>query len=139
VYNRQKIDKDKQSNASRQMRPPAYQVAEFQRSTIHPCVLQRAIKDPHAARPETILQLQRLYGNKTMSRMLAAADRRAAFTVDIPVGVQPKLTVGPVGDVYEREADRVAAQVVGQIDAPQARQSAQSQAGLATLKWTKRK
>lgn len=32
--------------------------------------------------------------------------------------IQPKLTVGPVNDVYEQEADRVAQQVVGQINTP---------------------
>jgi len=32
--------------------------------------------------------------------------------------IQPKLTVGPVNDQYEQEADRVAAQVVGQVNSP---------------------
>ncbi len=32
--------------------------------------------------------------------------------------IQPKLTIGQVGDPYEQEADRVAAQVVSQIHAP---------------------
>lgn len=34
--------------------------------------------------------------------------------------IQPKLTVGPVNDAYEQEADRVAAQVVNQINTPTA-------------------
>jgi hypothetical protein len=33
--------------------------------------------------------------------------------------IQPKLTIGPVGDKYEQEADRIAEQVVKQINAPQ--------------------
>jgi len=42
--------------------------------------------------------------------------------------IQPKLTVGPVNDVYEQEADRVAQQVVGQINAPTSQnQTAQRQ------------
>ncbi|UBF24835.1 DUF4157 domain-containing protein [Kovacikia minuta CCNUW1] len=37
---------------------------------------------------------------------------------DRPI-IQPKLTIGPVGDKYEQEADQIAAQVVNQINAPQ--------------------
>ncbi|MCY6493370.1 eCIS core domain-containing protein [Leptolyngbya sp. GGD] len=36
--------------------------------------------------------------------------------------IQPKLMIGAVGDKYEQEADRVAAQVVNHINAPQASQ-----------------
>ena len=35
-----------------------------------------------------------------------------------PLQLQPKLTVGPVGDRYEQEADRVADQVVNTINSP---------------------
>ena len=38
------------------------------------------------------------------------------------LGLQPKLTVGQPGDKYEQEADSVAAQVVEQINSPQAQQ-----------------
>jgi Domain of unknown function (DUF4157) len=41
--------------------------------------------------------------------------------------IQTKLTIGPVGDGYEQEADRVAAQVVEQIHAPAAAQSTPEQ------------
>lgn len=34
------------------------------------------------------------------------------------ITIQPKLTIGPVNDQYEQEADQVAQQVVNQIDAP---------------------
>lgn len=37
-----------------------------------------------------------------------------------PIIIQPKLTIGPAGDKYEQEADRIASQVVNQINAPQA-------------------
>jgi hypothetical protein len=40
-----------------------------------------------------------------------------------PPPLQPKLTIGAPNDPYEQEADRVAAQVVQQINAPQASQS----------------
>ncbi|MCY6493371.1 eCIS core domain-containing protein [Leptolyngbya sp. GGD] len=36
--------------------------------------------------------------------------------------IQPKLTIGAVNDKYEQEADRIAAQVVNQINAPQSLQ-----------------
>jgi Domain of unknown function (DUF4157) len=57
--------------------------------------LQRAVADPRAALPRDILALQRLYGNRAVTRLL-----------------QTKLMVGPAGDKYEQEADRVAEQVV---------------------------
>jgi hypothetical protein len=54
-----------------------------------------AALDPGQARPADILALQRVAGNRAVSRL-----------------IQTKLTVGPVGDRYEQEADRVAQQVV---------------------------
>ncbi len=57
--------------------------------------LQRAIADPGKARPADILGLQRAAGNRAVTRL-----------------IQAKLTVGPAGDRYEREADRVADQVL---------------------------
>ena len=60
-----------------------------------PLALQRAITDPRAATPRDILALQRLAGNQAVTRL-----------------IQAKLTVGPAGDKYEQEADRVADQVM---------------------------
>jgi len=57
--------------------------------------LQRAIADPDKARPADILALQRAAGNRAVTRL-----------------IQAKLTVGPAGDRYEQEADRVADQVM---------------------------
>jgi len=57
--------------------------------------LQRAVLDPAQAAPAHILQLQRTVGNQAVSRL-----------------IQTKLTVGPAGDRYEQEADRVADQVM---------------------------
>ncbi len=62
---------------------------------VSPLALQRAIDDPGHARPADILALQRLGGNRAVSRL-----------------IQAKLTVGPAGDRYEQEADRVADQAV---------------------------
>jgi hypothetical protein len=58
--------------------------------------VQRAILDPGRARPADVLALQRLVGNRAVSRL-----------------IQTKLTVGPPGGRYEQEADRVAEQVMG--------------------------
>lgn len=58
----------------------------------------------HPAR-NALLQLQRQHGNRYVQRIIGQ-NRHAA-----PV-IQTKLTVGPVGDSYEREADRVAQQAM---------------------------
>jgi hypothetical protein len=49
----------------------------------------------------------------------------AATPYSLPV--QAKLTIGEPGDKYEQEADRVASQVVKQINSPEAAQSTQGQ------------
>ena len=56
---------------------------------------QRAVQDPTQACPADILALQRAAGNRVVSRL-----------------IQAKLTVGPPGDQYEQDADRVAEQVL---------------------------
>ena len=61
-----------------------------------PHALQEAIADPSHASPADILALQRAAGNRAVTHL-----------------IQTKLTVGPAGDKYEQEADRVAEQVVG--------------------------
>ncbi len=71
-------------------------------------------------RAEIVQQLQRTYGNQYVQRLVDHVSRKRIE------GVQTKLTVGPAGDEYEREADRVAKQVVGMPDSP-ARESAQRQ------------
>ena len=58
-----------------------------------------------------LLQLQQAQGNQFVQGVVNQA-REAAQAVPI---VQPKLVLGAVGDRYEREADRVAQQVVGQL------------------------
>ncbi|MCL4507517.1 MAG: DUF4157 domain-containing protein [Chloroflexi bacterium] len=57
---------------------------------------------PDAVNPGQVLHLQRAIGNRAVSRLIAG--RRAA--------IQAKLTVGAADDPYEREADRVATQVM---------------------------
>src|SRR5690606_987450 len=72
----------------------------------HPAaVLQRVQADPQSLTPSDALTLQRSVGNRATAQLLS------------PI-LQPKLTLGPVGDQHEQEADAVAKQVVGQINAP---------------------
>jgi hypothetical protein len=66
-------------------------------------LLQRAVMDPRVASPADILALQRSFGNEAVSGL-----------------IQAKLTVGPAGDQYEQEADRVAQQVMS-VPAPGSR------------------
>ena len=58
-------------------------------------ILQRMDAAPQTIRPADILHLQRAIGNRATARI-----------------VQAKLKLGPAGDKYEQEADRVAQQVV---------------------------
>jgi Domain of unknown function (DUF4157) len=68
-----------------------------------PAGLTQSIVNGHAAlRPEQVLQLQHTIGNTATTRLIAQRK------------VQAKLTVGATDDPYEREADRVAAQVMTQ-------------------------
>ena len=80
--------------------------------------VQRAMTDASQLSPADVMALQRTVGNVAVQRLLA--DRAQQPTPAIPHAVrqstgpvtQPKLTVGPVGDKYEQEADQVARQVV---------------------------
>lgn len=51
-----------------------------------------------------LLQLQRTHGNHYVQRLVARSKRNRSL-------IQPKLTLGPAGDKYEQEADRVAQQI----------------------------
>lgn len=77
---------------------------ELQGQQANPASLQRAISKPGLASPEDILALQQTIGNRGTSRVLGKG-------TGAPV-VQAKLTVGPVGDKYEQQADQAAKQVV---------------------------
>ena len=85
----QQIDKSRSSSAARANKSKPQAGA-------HPAqILQRLEDAPGSIRPADILQLQRTIGNQATGRLL-----------------QAKLKLGPAGDVYEQEADRVAQQVV---------------------------
>jgi len=57
-----------------------------------------------------VRQLQSKLGNQYVSRLLDHVSRRNS------TAIQAKLTVGPTGDKYGREADHVAKQVLAQLN-----------------------
>jgi hypothetical protein len=65
--------------------------------------LQRAVAHPKLASAHDVINLQQRFGNRAVQRWLASH------------ALQPQLTVGAAGDHYEREADRVAEQVMGRL------------------------
>ena len=72
-------------------------------------------------RAAIVMQLQRDYGNRYVQRLVKHVSRMRAEAV------QAKLTVGPAGDKYEQEADRVAKQVMETVSSP-GQEAAQRQA-----------
>ena len=81
-------------------KPPSSAAARADKSKpqagAHPAqILQRLEDAPGSIRPADVKQLQRTIGNRATGRFL-----------------QAKLKLGPAGDQYEQEADRVAKQVV---------------------------
>jgi hypothetical protein len=73
-----------------------------------PLILQRAYADPSSLTPRDVKHLQRTIGNSAVIGLLSKS-----------TGLQAALKLGPAGDQYEQEADRVAQQVVRQMDGPQ--------------------
>ncbi|SFM02309.1 hypothetical protein SAMN03159341_11461, partial [Paenibacillus sp. 1_12] len=86
--------------------------------------LQRktSAKDPtnHSATAASseMMSLHEVIGNRNVQRMLVGGS-----TSKMPI--QAKMTVGPVGDQYEQEADQVAGQVVQQLQMRSANESIQ--------------
>ena len=80
---------------------------------------EHARLDPGHSRPNDVLALQQLAGNRATHSVIrrgespvAGAPASLDRALTVWPSVQAKLTVGPVGDVYEEEADRVAEQVL---------------------------
>ena len=71
-------------------------------------------------RARIVLQLQRDYGNRYVQRLVTHISQKRAEAV------QTKLAVGPAGDKYEQEADRIAKTVM-QTMSPPAPEAAQRQ------------
>jgi hypothetical protein len=82
-------------------------------SQVLPAVLQRAEKDPASLSPAEVGRLQNTIGNRAVERVTRPAPPTAVSApASRRLAVQPKLQVGPAGDQYEQEADRVAAEVL---------------------------
>jgi hypothetical protein len=67
-------------------------------------------------------KLQRDYGNQYFQRLVRHNSRQSELVL------QTKLTVGPTGDQYEQEADRVAKQVIGMTSSDNQKPAAQRRA-----------
>ncbi|MGD8626359.1 MAG: DUF4157 domain-containing protein [Anaerolineae bacterium] len=87
--------KQAEDKARKGQRAKPDQALEGQQEQVAPGALGRAVADPQAAAPGDIAALQGQYGNRAVSGL-----------------IQPKLRVGPAGDAYEQEADRVADRVL---------------------------
>src|SRR5262245_18924248 len=91
--------------------------ANAQMETKHPCPYSQARNPPMTiySRPGSVTRraaiLPRAIGNQAALRFLTAA---------ADIEARPKLTVGPADDPLEREADRIAAQVLRMPAAEQA-------------------
>lgn len=108
------VSKSKQANTSQ----PLEAVPERTPDALHcGAGIQRALATPPSElRPNQILTLQHATGNRAVSRLLAQKDRPQSSS---PLPVQARLIVSSAKDLYEQEADRVAAQVMGQFNAQQ--------------------
>jgi hypothetical protein len=82
--------------------------AQKSRRISTPLLLQRVYADPSSLTAIDVKHLQRTVGNRATIGLLARS-----------TGLQAKFRLGPAGDQYEQEADRVAQQVVRQVDDPQ--------------------
>ena len=94
----EKAQRTRQTNETARKREPTRPVARKPVALVQQAdlgTLQRAVANPRVARPSDILALQRTAGNQAVTRL-----------------IQTKLAVGPAGDRYEQEADRVAEQVM---------------------------
>lgn len=86
----------------------------------HPAALiQRAKLNPNSLNTDDVLRLQQTIGNRAATQLIAGRSGQR---------VQAKLTIGEPDNEFERQADRVAAQVAKQIHAPVSQQAGQGQA-----------
>jgi hypothetical protein len=94
------------------MKHPLYKGNQF---------LQRVVAP--ASESESLESEESLAQRETVQRQ----EEGKEFGTPYSLPVQAKLTIGEPGDKYEQEADRVASQVVEQINSPEAAQSTQGQ------------
>lgn len=65
-----------------------------------------------------VTTLHRLIGNRGVQRLLSDGSNPSSLDATPRLMLQPKLTVGSADDKYEREADRIASQIMSTDDAP---------------------
>jgi hypothetical protein len=111
VHQEHKAKKARQVTQSPPQRQPPIQEPTTQLELSAPQTLRRAVAQPGRLTPGGVQMLQRSFGNRAVVGLLPRTSPR--------LPIQAKLTVNPVGDPYEREADRVAEQVVGTLDGAQ--------------------
>ena len=86
---------EKEKHALRRRRETTQETQDRISRRVSAPQLRAAVSNPKSAPPVVFESLQRLYGNRAISRL-----------------IQTKLTVGAAHDPYEQEADRVAGQVM---------------------------
>lgn len=79
---------------------------------LSPTTIQRATTDVSSLSPQDVMGLQRSIGNRAVQNLLSPSPVSPITARTTTPTIQPKLQVGPVNDPYEREADRVAQEVV---------------------------
>ena len=99
-----------------QAKPIHRSSATKRRHKLPSAVIQRTRINSPSLSTHEVLHLQRTVGNRKVRGLIVNIhqDRTAAFTVK--PAIQTKLTIGPAGDKYEQEADRMAHQVVQGIE-----------------------
>jgi heme-degrading monooxygenase HmoA len=87
------------------------QITSKHESSLNPTIaLPRSARSLSSTlRPADVLALQRTVGNRAVQQILSG---RAQQSQRSRSTIQAKLTIGPAGDHYEREADRIAATVM---------------------------
>lgn len=120
MFHRQLGQKSDKSNKALQKQHKTTQTTAPQVNGTHPTTLiQRAKLNPNSLSTDDVLRLQQTIGNRAATQLIAGRSGQQ---------VQAKLTIGEPDNEFERQADRVAAQVVKQIHAPVSQQAGQSQA-----------
>ena len=120
------MSKNKQAQEIQQTKPKIIKPPEQNKQTGTTAVtnpipaLHRAYADPRTLSAVDAQTLQRTIGNQALGRLT----------------IQRKMTVGPVGDKYEQEADSIASQVVQQINTstPQTTQRQGEEEEIAQMK-----
>ncbi|MCR8633806.1 DUF4157 domain-containing protein [Paenibacillus radicis (ex Xue et al. 2023)] len=100
-------------------------MANVQRRSNSAKSASNAIHSPHNGQQLTaasMMNLQGTIGNRGVQRMISGSQDHG---VGSRFPIQTKMAVGPVGDKYEQEADKVASQVVQQLQTKPATDSVQ--------------